>query len=264
MVHAGLTGMRRRNPDRQEGSGSGFTRTELLVLVGVVAVFSVALAADLTQTRAKLLQQACAANMKQWGLAFDLYSQDYNGTFFYDSGGTHFDNTSGPYMPYLNHVSDNIVAVRIMRVCPAIAAGVAQAPVDLTQVHDYQMPIGTYRKGLVYANADTSGSPYYGNTGAPYWPHLKYCPNPSQHLMLIECSGNTLYCGGLVYSVINLHSRLPPSPAVEAIPAIGRHGGMINCLFGDFHVESVSLQALSNQDAIGCNIPSGNPWFTLD
>jgi prepilin-type processing-associated H-X9-DG protein len=242
---------------KQGTTTEGFTRTELLVLVGVVAVFSVALAADLTQTRGKLLQQACAANMKQWGLAFDLYSQDYNGVFYYDVGGLHFDDSAGsPVERYLGNVDPRYGLMRSMRICPAVAA----RHLDPAFVHSYSMPIGTYRKGIVYANADQPASPYYGNVDAPYWPNLKSCPNPSKFLLLIDSNGHTLHCGGLLSAVWTV----PVGTDADQVPAIYRHGGSVNCLFGDFHVELVTAETITNQNAITCNSPSGNPWFTLD
>jgi type II secretory pathway pseudopilin PulG len=45
-------------------SGNGFSLAELVVLVCIVAMLSGVLVADLTQTRAALLRQACAANLK--------------------------------------------------------------------------------------------------------------------------------------------------------------------------------------------------------
>ena len=238
-----------------EKKQAGFTRTELLVLLGVVAVFSVTLAADLTQTRAKLLQQACVANMKQWGLAFDLYSQDYNGTFFYDAGGLHFDDIHTPLEFYFGTIDSAHTNLRTVRVCPAVAAA---GTADLVTAHSYNMPIGIIHLGLGYANADRPGSPFYGNGNAPYWPNLKSCHNPSKYLMLIECNGNTLNCGGLVRAVSTPHVGFGGDP----VPAITRHDGAVNCLFGDFHVELISAQTISNQDAIGCN--SSNLWFMLN
>jgi prepilin-type processing-associated H-X9-DG protein len=235
---------------------AGFTRTELLVLLGVVAVFSVALAADLTQTRAKLLQQACAANMKQWGLAFDLYSQDYNGTFYYDAGGLHFDDTRTPLEFYFGTIDSGHTNLRDMRLCPA-RRGEFDLNGSISPPHSYQMPIGIIHAGLGYRSAASNGSPYYRNGN--YWPDLNSCPNLSKYLLLIECNGNTLNCGGLVSAVSTPHvGGLGGDP----VPAINRHDGAVNCLFGDFHVELISSQTISNQDAIGCN--SGNLWFMLN
>ena len=243
----------RRITQSRRTSGAGFTRTELLVLLGVSVVLTSVLAADLTQARMKLLQQACAANMKQWGLAFDLYSQDYNGTFYYDVLGLHFDDNHSPLEFYFGTIDSGHTKLHTMRVCPAVAAA---GNADMLIAHSYNMPIGTYRKGSVYANANATGSPFFD--GWNYWPNLKSCPNPSQYLMLIECNGYTLHCGGLVSAVSTVATFGDP------VPAINRHGGAVNCLFGDFHIELISAQVISNEDAISCTSLPGNPWFTLN
>ena len=67
---------------RRQARNAAFTLTELLVLVGVGAILSGVLVADFSQVRVKLLQQTCAANLKQWGMAFALYAQDYRGNLF--------------------------------------------------------------------------------------------------------------------------------------------------------------------------------------
>src|SRR5664279_1425577 len=105
---------------------AGFTLTELLVLIGVGSMLAGLLMADLTQAKSKLLQQACAANMKQWGMAFSLYSQDYNGTFYYSVAGADWDDvflSNNPPNPYLRYLGGGNLAltIRSMRICPARA-----------------------------------------------------------------------------------------------------------------------------------------------
>ena len=234
-------------------SRNGFTLTELSVLVAVGAMLASVLVADLSQTRMKLLQQACAGNMKQWGMAFSMYADDYNGTIFYDSGrGVHFSDGGSPLQRYFGTSSDPLTTLRTLRACPARVGQVFFGTVA------YQMPIGQYRKGLAYKNADVSGSPYYRSLA--YWPDLKSVPQPAQYLLMIE-GYNTIHCGQLVSEVSN---PAVGAGLVDPLPAIARHGGgAVNCLFGDFHVEYVSATTITNHD-VGCNSPTGNVWFNLD
>jgi prepilin-type processing-associated H-X9-DG protein len=241
---------------------TGFTLTELLVLVSLGAILSALIVPDLAQTRARLLQQACAANMKQWGMAIDMYSQDYNGTFYYDVGGAGWDDGGSPPSPYGRYLigtnANPNATMRRMRICPARQVGIDP---DVSPSHSYSMPIGTYRKGFGYANADEGPrSPYYGSFLAPYWPNLKSVPNPSNYLLMIESNGHTLHCGGLVNAVSTVLGT-----DADQVPAISRHGGGVNCLFGDFRVEFVSYETITNQNAKSCNDPSSlNWWFALN
>jgi prepilin-type processing-associated H-X9-DG protein len=235
----------------------GFTLTELSVLMGVGVILASVVAADLNQTRMKLLQQACAANMKHWGMAFSMYADDYNGTIYYDVSGVHFDDPGTPLQRYLGTSSDPIETLHRMRACPARAGQVPFNPLP----HGYQIPIGQYRKGLTYRSADTSGSPFFGSTLAPYWPNLKWVPQPAQYLLMIE-GYNTIHCGQLVSMVSN--PAIGSGGGIDPLPAIARHGGgAVNCLFGDFHVELVSATTITNHD-VGCNSSTGNVWLNLN
>ena len=246
---------------QQRATTKGFTLTELSVLMGVGAILASVLAADLNQTRQKLLQQACAANLKHWGMAFSMYADDYNGTFWFQGppNDASFGDSDSPYFYYLGGTAaTRSVTMRSMRLCPFT---VATTPNDLNSagdtVYGYSMTIGTYLEGLRYQNADTDGSPFYGNAEYPYWPNLKTCPNgPAKFLLLIDSGGHSMHCRDLLERVSN------PNPTDgSGVPAINRHGGAVNCLFGDFHVELISAQVISNQAAIGC---VSNSWFALN
>jgi prepilin-type processing-associated H-X9-DG protein len=231
--------------------------TEFLVLIGVGSLLAGQLLADLTQERTKLFQQACAANMKHWGMAFDLYAQDYNNRLFYkDSTHSSFDTEStiypNPYARYLGG-DNSLTSMRNARICPA---RIGQT--DFASTHSYTMPIGTYKRGVLYRNADSGPSPFIDPNTGYYFPSLRFLPQPSSFLLLIEGKGNTVYCGGLYDAITQLHT----GSGGDSIPAIDRHGGGgVNCLFGDFHVEFVSSTVITNADT-GCS--AGNPWFMLN
>jgi prepilin-type processing-associated H-X9-DG protein len=228
---------------------SGFTLTEFVVLVGVGAALSGLLAADLTQTRTTLLRQACAANLKQWGMAIYLYTQDYNGTYFYSWMSVNFDDTSSPYYRYLGG-NDAVGTMRAMRTCPAVAARMTTFNLGAS-LHTYSMPVATTLIGGAYSDVTAD---IKGFTGF----NLRTVPYPSQYLLMIDSKGNTLRCGGLVNAVTTVNQV-----SGDSIPAINRHDGVgVNCLFGDFHVAFVSSQTISNQDTVNCR--RGNPWFMMN
>jgi hypothetical protein len=56
--------------------------TELLVLVGMGAVLTGLLLPELSQTRSKLLEQACVSNLRQWGMVIYMYAKDNNDYFW--------------------------------------------------------------------------------------------------------------------------------------------------------------------------------------
>src|SRR5713101_6929093 len=64
--------MRRKN---------GFTLIELLVVIAIIAILAAILFPVFAQAREKARQSTCLSNMKQMGLAFNMYAQDYDETF---------------------------------------------------------------------------------------------------------------------------------------------------------------------------------------
>jgi prepilin-type processing-associated H-X9-DG protein len=246
---------------------TGFTLTELSVLIAVGAMLASVLVADLSQTRTKLLQQACAANLKQWGMAFGMYADEWNGSIFFEMGpgqsfswdditgvGNAGNTETNPYAVYLGG-RDPSSTIRTARLCPFTAAKMSQVQINTGSFHNYSMPMYTIFKGGAWQNVTAANTPRYYDTLGNFYLNLKAPRNPATFLLLIDSSGHSLQCGGLK-NIIN------GIPSGDNTPAIARHSGSVNCLFGDSHVELVSSNAIAQQDAISC--PVGNPWFELN
>lgn len=85
-------------------SRAGFTLIELLVVIAIIAILASILFPVFARAREKARQASCQANLKQVGLAFMMYVQDYDETvFFYTNGPAWIGDGIAPAVTWTSH-----------------------------------------------------------------------------------------------------------------------------------------------------------------
>lgn len=81
---------------RNKQQATGFTLIELLVVIAIIAILAAILFPVFAQARAAARKTSCLSNVKQLGLGFQMYTQDYDETF----PGIKFGNNPGEGWPW--------------------------------------------------------------------------------------------------------------------------------------------------------------------
>ncbi len=93
-----------RNPKSE--IRNAFTLIELLVVIAIIAILAAMLLPALSKAREKARQAACINNLKQLGIGFLLYAQDYNDFWPQLSaaaGTVAWQQWEGQVAPYVNY-----------------------------------------------------------------------------------------------------------------------------------------------------------------
>jgi len=93
---------------------SAFTLVELLVVIGIIALLISVLLPSLNRARESARTVACLSNLRQLGLANQMYANDYKGYIAPMRGATMGYHASGPqsWASYLTHYLDQTKPLR--------------------------------------------------------------------------------------------------------------------------------------------------------
>jgi prepilin-type N-terminal cleavage/methylation domain-containing protein/prepilin-type processing-associated H-X9-DG protein len=225
----------------KRGSKRAFTLTELLVVVPVAALLATMLLAVSNDAKQQLQAAACLNNMRQWGLGFMLYANDWNDYLPYDGA---FNNPV--CIPANTNAWFNVVPPYIgqKRLCELYTAGTPPTPLTRSL---WICPSAT--NVTVHP---TLTNPYFMYAMSTCW-HPQANPSVGFRRNRMTSPANTiLFCE-------EPEDSLPETNG--AYDTVTRHFGGSNFVFGDGHADWIAFTNFCRAENPACPLPLGNiPW----
>ena len=227
---------------RNLSNGAGFTLIELLVVIAVIALLLAILLPALQRVRRKAKAIACHANLRQWGLCFNMYTDDNNMRFFDSISGK-----IGWYLYLRNYTGDS----NDLLLCP-----MAEKYVDNPKWNGFKFSSWRIPTGIAIGSWEPNPTRfYYGSYGINvrildltdlegldrYWGGC-YIKGANKIPVCLDCCWTHIPVED--YDAPPEYDDVHTSDSGMSFFCVNRHDGGINSLFMDWSVRKVGLKEL--------------------
>ncbi|BCM92709.1 hypothetical protein IAD21_04591 [Abditibacteriota bacterium] len=205
-------------------SRSAFTLIELLVVIAIIAILAAILFPVFARARENARRASCMSNMKQIGLAFGQYAQDYDETMVpsfvqYPSSYPYWSELLQPY----------VKSVQIFK-CPSNTLNVNWSLSTIPKSYVCNGGYSSTDFGGTGAIGDRPMRPLnYNYAGYDKGVNTSFYQSPSQTIVVAEKGTDTTNEAQISY----IGSVTPPGNALQ------NHLGTSNYLFVDGHVKAL-------------------------
>jgi len=265
-----------------KSTSDAFTLIELLMVIATIAILASLVLTALSQAKGQAQSSYCKNNLRQQGLAFQMYISDTRFYPYYETPvsdpnsevGIHWEVTLEPYYPAPNAQSNSPSQSVVQNEPPSL---VYQCPAYATMVASpYVTPEGGWWNNWSYAY-NTWGS----SSGSADVPNLDYClgpgvnapqlweiisspipiggpgtRNPNTPTDLPACRESCVLAPSQLFTLMdsrgtgtNPWTGLDWTACVQDFPILAprpQHDKVFNVLFAEGHVTEVQLSALFN------------------
>lgn len=245
-----------------------FTLIELLVVIAIIAILAAILFPVFARARENARRASCMSNMKQLGLAFMQYTQDYDEQLPIDD----YPKSANGNSPGAHSWDVSIAPYAGVKVQSGLSPQIFRCPSDSSD--------GTLRSyAIPYFNnyaPDGGSSTVFGRDPTDTFivgVNIASIPEPATTLLLVEHPSSL---SGVMPVVINYFGSYSESyvlaPIDAAVPGYGQDSGSLghpshfdgwNYLFSDGHVKWLHPQQTLGSATYAYQAMSDNMWARI-